>query len=540
LNARDSEEEPCPRATAKRNNVCPFGRRADDIDDDDDDYDYDDDDDRGRPRDEMENSLGTGHGGCGEECQEIISGDSYGETYGAMMNEEYEDDECSGDAAVRRRDAATEQVGSHVSEVVGVQGLRRSERQRQRCNIETTEQVVDVVRPEAVHPEAVRPEKMDSKAERDKPKQRERLAELRAKAKAGDEHARARVDNINTKKRERNAELRAKAKAGDKHARARVDNINTKKRERRAELRAKAKAGDEHARARVDNINTKKRERRAETRHWRKIDNIKEATIAPSKVGRKMMLVEQRGSGSTGRHNVDLSKLLRVSTSKARAEEVPDHNFEDMLKGSAEQVNAKEAQILIDGILSRKVGQCRAKWGDCGGAFDREFDAKTIYSILTSGDYHVYVGMTTSKALMSEAFTFVNRPGMKVGNKLYGNSVLEYAKAQRKAHSRPTVKEARERLNFVAFGVQGFRYTSTANLIERSLQLSAEGKTSRSRRIGIRLWREVTTFSVPPELELDDKFLARVYICVSRVDHTKMDLRAGTVHLNGVEMRIIR
>ena len=26
----------------------------------------------------------------------------------------------------------------------------------------------------------------------------------------------------------------------------------------------------------------------------------------------------------------------------------------------------------------------------------------------------------------------------------------------------------------------------------------------------------------------------------SRVDHTKMDLRAGTVHLNGVEMRIIK
>ena len=167
MNAQDSEEEPSSRATAKRNKVCPLGRRADDIDDDDDD----DDDDV----DELENALGTGHGGCDEECQEIISEDSVGESYGAMMNEEDEDDECSSDAAVRRRDAATEQVdaGRHVSEVVGVQGLRRSERQRQRRNIERTEQINDVVRPEAVRPKAVRPEKMESKAERNKRNKRE-------------------------------------------------------------------------------------------------------------------------------------------------------------------------------------------------------------------------------------------------------------------------------------------------------------------------------------------------------------------------------
>ena len=67
MNARDSEEEPCSRATAKRNNVCPFGRRADDIDDDH--------DDRGRPRDEMENALGTGHGGCDEETEEVNEAD---------------------------------------------------------------------------------------------------------------------------------------------------------------------------------------------------------------------------------------------------------------------------------------------------------------------------------------------------------------------------------------------------------------------------------------------------------------------------------
>jgi hypothetical protein len=123
----------------------------------------------------MENALGTGHGGCDEECQEIISEDSFGESYGAMMNEEDEDDECSSDAAVRRRDAATEQVdaGRHVSEVVGVQGLRRSERQRQRRNIERTEQINDVVRPDAVRPKAVRPEKMESKAERNKRNKRE-------------------------------------------------------------------------------------------------------------------------------------------------------------------------------------------------------------------------------------------------------------------------------------------------------------------------------------------------------------------------------
>jgi hypothetical protein len=182
LNARDSEEEPSSRSTAKRNKICPFGRRADDIDDDHDDDDDDGDGDgggdvgdRGRPRDEMENALGTGHGGCDEECQEIISEDSVGESYGAMMNEKDKNDECSSDAAVRRRDAATEQVdaGRHVSEVVGVQGLRRSERQRQRRNIERTEQINDVVRPEAVRPKAVRPEKMESKAERNKRNKRE-------------------------------------------------------------------------------------------------------------------------------------------------------------------------------------------------------------------------------------------------------------------------------------------------------------------------------------------------------------------------------
>mmetsp|Transcript_1735 Transcript_1735/g.5545 ORF Transcript_1735/g.5545 Transcript_1735/m.5545 type:complete len:80 (+) Transcript_1735:362-601(+) len=77
----------------------------------------------------MGNVLVTGHDdGCEDGCQELIGGDSYGETYGAMMNEEDEDDddERGSDAAVRRRDATTEQVddaGRHVREVVGVQGL---------------------------------------------------------------------------------------------------------------------------------------------------------------------------------------------------------------------------------------------------------------------------------------------------------------------------------------------------------------------------------------------------------------------------------
>ena len=270
---------------------------------------------------------------------------------------------------------------------------------------------------------------------------------------------------------------------------------------------------------------------------------MKSAPILSSKTAKivkQKMVAERQGKGTAPR-KFTLSDLVQASTSKTRASAKPDAGFDSMLERRASEMTSElEQQLLLQQILAQTVRECRVTWGDCGGAFDRELDDKTIRSVLTKGDYHVYVGMTTSKRLMSEAFTFVNRPGFKSGNRVSGNSVLQYSKPRRKAHSRPTVKEAQESLNFLAFAVQGFANTSTANLIERSLQLCAEAATSRSRYLGIRLWRELTTFAVPPELELAEDFLARVYICVSRVDHTKVNLEAGTVYLNGVEMRIIK
>jgi len=453
LNVRDSEEEPSSRATAKRNKVCPLGRRADDIDDDDDDDD-----------DELENALGTGHGGCDEETEEVNEADG---------------DDDDKDAHARKAKFAEQK-------------------------------------------------KAASK------RWRENQQKLVA---AGDQHAIDIQANIKAAKKRWNDNQQKLVAAGDPHAIDIQANKNVADKRWNEKQKRLVAAGDQHA------IDIQANHKAAKKRWNEKQKKMERAPVLSSKTAKivKQKMVGGRQGKGTAPRKFTLSDLVQASTSKTRASAKPDAGFDSMLERRASEMKLElEQERLLHKILAQTVRECRVTWGDCGGAFDRELDDKTIRSVLTKGDYHVYVGMTTSKRIMSEAFTFVNRAGLKRGNRVFGNSVLEYSKPQRKTHSRPTVKEAQERLNFLAFAVQGFANISTANLFERLLQLCAEEATSRSRYLGIRLWRELTTFALPPELELAEDFLARVYICVSRVDRTKMDLRAGTVHLNGVEMRIIK
>jgi hypothetical protein len=470
----------------------------------------------------MENALGTGHGGCDEETEEVNEADGDDDDKDAHARKAKFAEQKKA-ASKRWREKQQKLVAAGDQHAIDIQANIKAAKKRWNDN---QQKLVAAGDPHAIDIQA------NIKAA--KKRRREDQQKLAA---AGDPHAIDIQANHKAAKKRWNDNQQKLVAAGDPHAIDRQANKNVADKRWNEKQKRLVAAGDQHA------IDIQANHKAAKKRWNEKQKKMERAPVLSSKTAKivKQKMVGGRQGKGTAPRKFTLSDLVQASTSKTRASAKPDAGFDSMLERRASEMKLElEQERLLHKILAQTVRECRVTWGDCGGAFDRELDDKTIRSVLTKGDYHVYVGMTTSKRIMSEAFTFVNRAGLKRGNRVFGNSVLEYSKPQRKTHSRPTVKEAQERLNFLAFAVQGFANISTANLFERLLQLCAEEATSRSRYLGIRLWRELTTFALPPELELAEDFLARVYICVSRVDRTKMDLRAGTVHLNGVEMRIIK
>jgi hypothetical protein len=201
-------------------------------------------------------------------------------------------------------------------------------------------------------------------------------------------------------------------------------------------------------------------------------------------------------------------------------------------------------KVVVD-ILESKVHQLNQKFSWVGNKFSNGLQNTSLLSLLTGGTHAVYIGYT-AQPLIKEAFAFINRPGKKHGSqgKLYGGSVLEYVDPpQGRKHSRPYVKEAREKLGFVSFAVGTFEDSTVALKVEALLHTIVSHAKSKSRYLGIRLFRELARAPrvFPVAFERED-WLPTVFVTVAEIDleHSKLSRYGDTlITLNGHAMRVV-
>ena len=195
---------------------------------------------------------------------------------------------------------------------------------------------------------------------------------------------------------------------------------------------------------------------------------------------------------------------------------------------------------LVNEILSDTVGELRTKLPSLG-EFAQELDSQTVRQLITGGQYAVYIGYT-SRSIRAEGFGFVNRAGKKgrVGE-VYGHSVLEYVeRPKNRKHSRPYVLEATKVLNFVSFTVGTYDDNNVALLVEAALQGVTMHSRSKSRFLGIRLFRGIArTPRLSPTAVFEDDFNPSVYVTVAKIDVQKSSLKNGLISLNGHMLRVV-
>jgi len=254
-----------------------------------------------------------------------------------------------------------------------------------------------------------------------------------------------------------------------------------------------------------------------------------------------------------GLRNIPKQDLITHEKIQASVSRMPhDPSFatlRDAARQSVHHIGNASARVNIDdiirNILDQTVDDTLRKFTSIGQFSDRLRKSK-IGSLLTNGRYAVYVGFTTLP-LHKEAFAFVNRRGKKHGTgTLYGRSVLEYMeRPQGRTHSRPLVTEAQGKLGFVSFAVGTFDDATTALNVEAALQAHVSRTTSKSRFLGIRLFRELTKLPsvYPATLDRPDR-LPTVFVTVAEINLGASTLsnrrQEPTINLNGIAMRVIK
>ena len=254
-----------------------------------------------------------------------------------------------------------------------------------------------------------------------------------------------------------------------------------------------------------------------------------------------------------GLRNIPKQDLITHEKIQASVSRMPhDPSFatlRDAARQSVHHIGNASARVNIDdiirNILDQTVDDTLRKFTSIGQFSDRLRKSK-IGSLLTNGRYAVYVGFTTLP-LHKEAFAFVNRSGAKHGTGTrYGSSVLEYMeRPQGRTHSRPFVTEAQGKLGFVSFAVGTFDDATTALNVEAALQAHVSRTTSKSRFLGIRLFRELTKLPsvYPATLDRPDR-LPTVFVTVAEINLGASTLsnrrQEPTINLNGIAMRVIK
>ena len=355
-------------------------------------------------------------------------------------------------------------------------------------------------------------------------------------------------------------------KASNARARRYEQSVEGKARQRRYRQSAKGKATQkacQRRKNRSDKAKARKRKhRQSETYRATQMKYnqlparkaIVKAASAECKAQRDMvngaLVVEPRVQ--RGLRNIPKQDLISHERIRASVSRMPhDPSFAtlcDAARQSVHHIGNASARVninhIVRNILDQTVDDFLPKFTSIGQFSDRLRKSK-IDTLLTNGRYAVYVGFTTLP-LHKEAFAFVNRSGKKHGNgTLYGSSVLEYMeRPQGRTHSRPFVTEAQEKLGFVSFAVGTFDDVTTALNVEAALQAHVFRATSKSRFLGIRLFRELAKQPpvYPAQLDRPDR-LPTVFVTaeINLEESTLSNRRQEpTINLNGIAMRVIK